>query len=214
MHQHSFSQGLSSFFERLPHRFGTDALHYLAFNQPVRQQFKCPTYPALWRFGAGQGNQVGFPLTVQFLLTAVQPLLAPQICLNTFFYAAAAHPFHGGSAYLEGPANLLVFHGPAPAALIAQQQDASVSLLIGRCPPLGHQLPQFLLLLLRQLHPVFLHLHHPLTSQSSFVTTRYDTPATHHFKAVGLLVQPHVKGFELTPIGVPQLQNIRIERRP
>ena len=29
-----------------------------------------------------------------------------------------------------------------------------------------------------------------------------------------LLVQPHVKGFELTPIGVPQLQNIRIERRP
>ncbi len=29
-----------------------------------------------------------------------------------------------------------------------------------------------------------------------------------------LLVQPHVKGFELTPIGVPQLQNIHIERRP
>ena len=28
-----------------------------------------------------------------------------------------------------------------------------------------------------------------------------------------LLVQPHVKGFELTPIGVPQLQNISIERR-
>ena len=28
-----------------------------------------------------------------------------------------------------------------------------------------------------------------------------------------LLVQPHVKGFELTPIGVPQLQNINIERR-
>ena len=28
-----------------------------------------------------------------------------------------------------------------------------------------------------------------------------------------LLVQPHVKGFELTPIGVPQLQNIRIERK-
>ena len=28
-----------------------------------------------------------------------------------------------------------------------------------------------------------------------------------------LLVQPHVKGFELTPIGVPQLQNIRIERQ-
>ena len=27
-----------------------------------------------------------------------------------------------------------------------------------------------------------------------------------------LLVQPHVKGFELTPIGIPQLQNIHIER--
>ena len=28
-----------------------------------------------------------------------------------------------------------------------------------------------------------------------------------------LLAQPYVKGFEVTPIGVPQLQNIRIERR-
>lgn len=28
-----------------------------------------------------------------------------------------------------------------------------------------------------------------------------------------LLVQPYVKGFEITPIGIPQLQNIRIERR-
>ena len=27
-----------------------------------------------------------------------------------------------------------------------------------------------------------------------------------------LLVRPYVKGFELTPIGVPQLQNISIER--
>ena len=29
-----------------------------------------------------------------------------------------------------------------------------------------------------------------------------------------LLVQPYVKGFEVTPIGVPQLQNISIERQP
>ena len=84
MHKPPFSQGLSSFFQRLPHRFGTDALYHLAFNEPVRHQFKRPTYPAMWRFGAGQGNQVGFPFTVQFLLAAGKPLLAPQSCLNTF----------------------------------------------------------------------------------------------------------------------------------
>ena len=66
----------------------------------------------------------------------------------------------------------------APSAWFAsQQQDPGLSLLESCRPPLGNRRPQFLLLLLPQLHPVFLHLHHPLTSQSSFVTTRYDTPA-------------------------------------
>ena len=35
-------------------------------------------------------------------------------------------------------------------------------------------------------------------------------PLWHHRQF--LLVQPHIKGFEATPIGIPQLQNIRIER--
>ena len=165
MHQHSFSQGLSSFFQRLPHRFGADAVHYLAFNQPVRQQFKRPTYPALGRFRAGQGNQAGFPLTVQFLLAAIQLLLAPQSCLHTFFYAAAAHPFHGGSAYLEGPGDIPVLHHPVPLRLIAQQQDAGMGLPVGRCPPSRHHCLQFLPLLHTQFDPVLL-LHYPLPTLS------------------------------------------------
>ena len=68
MHQHSpaFLQpepaplqngGLSSFFQRLAHRFRANALYYLAFDQPVGQQFQRPTGPAFRRFSAGQGNQ-------------------------------------------------------------------------------------------------------------------------------------------------------------
>ena len=49
--------GLSSFFQRLAHRFSANALYYLAFDQPVGQQFQRPTGPAFRRFSAGQGNQ-------------------------------------------------------------------------------------------------------------------------------------------------------------
>ena len=47
VHQHSFSQGLSAFFQCLAHGFGADAVHYLACHQPVRQQLQRPGGPAL-----------------------------------------------------------------------------------------------------------------------------------------------------------------------
>ena len=102
MHQHSFSQGLSSFFERLTHRLRADAVHYLAFDQLVRQQFQRPTRPSLRRFSAGQGNQslprtgygVGFPLTVQLLPATPDLHPAFQGRVDTLLHAAAAHPFH------------------------------------------------------------------------------------------------------------------------
>ena len=166
MHQHSFSQGLSSFFQRLAHRFGTDALHYLAFNQPVRQQFKRPTGPAFRRFSAGQGNQVGFPLTVQPLRTTIELPLSLQGRLNPFLQATAAHPLHRGYAHFQGPDNLLVFHAAANLLLITQQQDAPVGLLVSRRPATGHQCLQFLPLLRTQLDTVSLH-RHPPTPQSS-----------------------------------------------
>ena len=110
----------------------------------------------------------GLLLTLQPLLPPVQLLLAPQGPLHTLF--------HGGSAHLRGPGIASSFMAPS-AWFASQQQDAGLSLLVSCRPPLGNRRPQFLLLLLPQLHPVFLHLHHPLTSQSSFVTTQYDTPA-------------------------------------
>ena len=45
VHQHSFSQGLSAFFQCLAHGFGADAVHYLACHQPVRQQLQRPGGP-------------------------------------------------------------------------------------------------------------------------------------------------------------------------
>ena len=78
MHQHAFSQGLSAFFQCLAHGFGADAVHYLAFHQPVCQQLQRPGGPALRRLGAGQGNQLGFIMAVQLLGAAVQLLLRPR----------------------------------------------------------------------------------------------------------------------------------------
>ena len=115
--------GLSSFFERLAHRFSADAVHYLAFNQPVRQQLQRPTSPAFRRFSAGQGNQVGLSLTVQPLRTPVNLPLSSQRRLNPFLHAAPAHPFHRRTANLENPGNVFILHAPVPVGLITQQQS-------------------------------------------------------------------------------------------
>ena len=169
MHQHSFSQGLSSFFQRLPHRLRADALHYLPFNQPVRQQFKRPTYPARWRFRAGQGNQslprtgygVGLTLTIQLLPAPVQLLFATQGGRHSLLHTAAAYPFHRGGAHLQGPGYILVHYWPLGLILITQQQDAGVRLLISCRPAPGYQCLQFLLLLYLQCYLIFLHHHLP-----------------------------------------------------
>ena len=188
MHQHSFSQGLSSFFERLPHRFRADALHYLAFDQPVGQQFQRPTGPAFRWFSAGQGNQVGFPLTVQPLRTTIELPLSLQGRLNPFLHATAAHPLHRRAANLENPGNLFILHGPLRMGLITQQQDAPVGLLVSRRPATGHQCLQFLPLLRTQLDPVSLHRHSPLPRPNPLrpMLGRIHLIST-QFKNVGLL---------------------------
>ena len=122
-----------------------------------------PTGPAIGRLGAGQGHQVGLARTVQFPRAAVQLFLASQGPFQALFHAAAAHPLHGGGAQLQGPDYFLVPHGPAGLILIAKQQDASVSLPVRRRPAFGHQTFQFLLLISRQLHPVFPHPHIPIS---------------------------------------------------
>ena len=162
MHQHSFSQGLNSFFQGLAHRFGADAVHYLAPHQPVRQQLQRPAGPALRRLGAGHGHQVGLTLTVQLSRTAVHLLPAAQGSLDSLLNTAAAHPFHRGAAHLQGPGYILVLHRPALLGLVDKQQNAGVGLLVCRRPSPGHQPLQFLLLLRTQPDPVLLRWHpHP-----------------------------------------------------
>ena len=119
MHQHSFSQGLSWFFQRLAHRFSADALYYLALNQPVRQQLQRPTCPAFRRFSAGQRNRVSFPLSVQLLPTAIELLPASQSPLQTLLHTAAAHPLHRRPPHLQRPGYLPVLHRPFRLVLIA-----------------------------------------------------------------------------------------------
>ena len=159
MHQLSFSQGLSWFFQRPAHCPGADTPHYLPLHQLVSQQMQRPTGPALWWLGAGQGHQVGLPLTVQLLRATVQLFLASQGPFQALFHAPPAHPFHCGGAYLQGLGYFLVLHGPSGLALIAEQQYAGVSLPVCRRSPFRHQPFKLFLLRFRQMHPVFLRHH-------------------------------------------------------
>ena len=169
MHQHSLSQGLSSFFQGLAHGFRADAVHYLPLHQPVSQQLQRPTGPALRRLGAGQDHQVGLPLTIQFLRAAIDLLPPAQGCLDSLLNTTAAHPSHRGDAHLQHPGYFLVLQHPALLAFIAEQQNTGVGLSVCCHPSPGHQPLQFLLLLRTQPDPVLLGWHpHPPNITSPF----------------------------------------------
>ena len=162
MHQHSFSQGLSSFFQRLAHGFGADAVHYLTLHQPVSQQLQRPTGPALRRFATGEVSQVGLSLAVQLPRAAVDLLPVSQGCLHSLLNTAAAHPPHRGLSHPQGPSYFLILHRPALLAFIAEQHNPGVGLFICCRPSPGHRSLQFLLLLYTQPDPVPLRWHpHP-----------------------------------------------------
>jgi hypothetical protein len=58
MHHIFTSHGLSSFFERLPHGFRTDALSVLQFDHFRGQQANGPPPSSGGRLATGQGDQV------------------------------------------------------------------------------------------------------------------------------------------------------------
>ena len=79
----------------------------------------------------------------------------------------------------RAPGYLLVHHWAVSLVLVAKQQDAGVSLLIGCRPPLGHQHLQLFLFLRRQLHTVFLrhHIHPHFLIFFLWLLTFYTLPA-------------------------------------
>ena len=84
MHQHCFSQDLTSFFQCLAHRLGADTVHYLTLHQPVSQRLQRPAGPSLWRLGAGDCHQSGFAIAVQLSPTPVDLPPAAQGSLPSF----------------------------------------------------------------------------------------------------------------------------------
>ena len=145
---------------------------------PSASSCNVPTDSSLRRRRAGQGNQVGLTLTIQLLPAPVQLLFATQGGRHSLLHAAAAYPFHRGGAHLQGPGDLLVHHWPLGLILIAQQQDAGVSLLISRPPAPGNQCLQFLLFLYRQFYPVLLH--HNLPHHFPICSCFYLTFTSYH----------------------------------
>ena len=185
--------GFSSFFQRPAHRLRADAVHYLPLHQSVSQHSQSPTDPSLRGLGAGHGHQMRFTLTVQLFPAAVELLLAAQGGCHTLLHAPAPHPFHRGRAHLQGPGYLLVHHWAVSLVLIAKQQDAGVSLLIGCRPPLGHHRLQLFLFLLRQSHTIFLRHHIHLHFLTFFLLAACPLHLTsHHYKDFVLPVVRHL----------------------
>ena len=113
---------------------GADALDDVALNELVRQQPQRPTRPSLRRLCAGQGNQVGFSLTIELFLTA-------------------AHPLNCGTTNVQGVGDVIVLHGAAGLCLIAHEQNAGMGLFVGSDAPAGDQGLEFLLFFQGQFEP-------------------------------------------------------------
>jgi hypothetical protein len=124
IHQHCFSQGLSSFFQRLAHCFVRDGVDNLPLDQSRGQQPQGPPLSPFGRGATGQGDQMGFLLAVEAPLGRGKAGPGIQGGLQPRLGEALAHPLDGRPTRFQGLANLAV--GPATAfvAGIRFEQDA------------------------------------------------------------------------------------------
>ena len=97
------------------------------------------------------------PAPSSFFLRRFNCCLRPRAASTPSSTHRPPHPFHCGSPYFQNSRYLLVQHRTLVLILIAEQQNAGVSLLVGRCSASGYQRLQFLLFFYTQSHPVFLH---------------------------------------------------------
>ncbi len=95
MHQHFFSQGLSTFFERLAHGFVRDAVRHLLLDERVLQQMQAPAFAAIGRGAVRQGDEMCFGLPIQNTCLASFLLFVLHGCLEAVLSKPLADAVHG-----------------------------------------------------------------------------------------------------------------------
>src|SRR5713101_6625741 len=109
IHHCLFSQGLSSFFSRPTYRFIRYTLNHLKLDQLVGVKLHGPLGVAFGWFGASQGDQPGFTVTIEFSRHGrMLALFALQSGFQVSQDKRFTSPLDGQAAHVEGIANLLI----------------------------------------------------------------------------------------------------------
>jgi hypothetical protein len=121
------------------------------FDQSIRQEAKSPAAPTRRRASTGQGNEVGFLLTVKHSPTA-RDGTANQGTLKTPFDERAADPVDSNRSEVQSVTDLLIGPRWAEGTAIGFEQNACPSQLTCRCLAFGDERFQFAAFLDRQTH--------------------------------------------------------------
>jgi len=141
MHQHSFSHGCNSFFERLAHGLVGHRLDIPERDAAVGEQTQTPPCPSLRGRAAGERDQVRLAGPVE--LGRVHPLGRARVArqVKPLFYKEQPDAAHRARAHIQRRRDVLV--RPTRAALrhIRLEQDARVPYFARRrFPRAGHLL--------------------------------------------------------------------------
>jgi hypothetical protein len=155
MHHIFTSHGLSSFFERLPHRLRTNAIGVFQFDHFLGQQANGPTPSSGGRLATGQGDQVSLLFAIEFAVAMPRLGAASQDSLQAFFNEGLANAIDGRQADSKGGVNLLIGPGQTSGGIRLEQNPGTADL--SRCRfALAHQDLEALPLLVGQFHHVLL----------------------------------------------------------
>jgi hypothetical protein len=153
---HIFTRcGLSSFFERLPHRLGTDTVGVLQFHHFLGQQADGPTPSSGRRLATGQGDQVSLLFAIE--LAAAVPRLgtAREDSLQALFNEGLTNTINGSQADSKGSADLLIGPGRTTGGISLEQNPGAGDLSSSRFA-LVSQGRKALSLLIGQFHHILL----------------------------------------------------------
>lgn len=114
----------------MAHGFTADADARLQRDEALGQETERPALLAVWRRGAGEGDEVGFLLPVEFA-AASGWTLALEGGVEAIEHEGLAHALDGGKADLEGLTDGVVRPGRAGGCAISFEQDARMGL--GAC---------------------------------------------------------------------------------
>jgi hypothetical protein len=155
MHHIFTSHGLSSFFERLPHGLGADAVGVFHLHHLLGEQANGPTPSSGGRLATGQGDEVGLLFAIEFAAAMPRLGTAREDRLQALFNEGLADAIDGSQADRKGSTDLLIGPGRTSAGICLEQNPGTADLSGSRFA-LAHQGLQAVPFLIGQLHHILL----------------------------------------------------------